>query len=73
MMERNARDQASCHQNRLGERCQSSCRELYTARTGLGDAFRAAMDIDKPTGGGALDGSAHTETLAELLAVGEKQ
>jgi len=30
------------------------------------------MDIDKPTGGGALDGSAHTETLAELLAVGEK-
>jgi len=31
------------------------------------------MDVDKPTGGGALDGSAHTETLAELLAVGEKQ
>ena len=47
--------------------------ENYTVRTGLGDAFRAAMDVDKPAGGGALDGSAHTETLAELLAVGEKQ
>ena len=47
--------------------------ENYTVRTGLGDTFRAAMDVDKPTGGGALDGSAHTETLAELLAVGEKQ
>jgi len=52
-----------------------ACRvaENYTVRTGLGDAFRTAMDIDKPTGGGALDGSAQTETLAELLAVGEKQ
>ena len=51
-----------------------ACRvaENYTARTGLGDAFRAAMGVDTPAGGGALDGTAHTETLAELLAVGEK-
>ena len=40
-------------------------------RTGLGDAFRAAMGVDAPRGG-TLDGSAHTEILAELLAVGDR-